>query len=235
MSPPPSASLGWMGSGTDLLLAAVDELPDAGFDAPTALPGWARRHLVAHLGLNAQALCRLAAWARTGVRTPMYTSSEQRDREIADAAGWPPERLRAFVRETAAGLDADLGGLSPEHWTAEVVTAQGRTVPATEIPWMRTRELAVHAVDLGAGLSFADLPEGLCEALVDDVAALRSRRADGPALELIGASGSVWSVAGAGEPVRVAGPPAGLARWLTGRGGDELPRDQELPDLPRWL
>ena len=37
----------------------------------------------------------------------------------------------------------------PQHGAAEVVTAQGRTVPATEIPWLRAREVYVHVVDLG--------------------------------------------------------------------------------------
>lgn len=235
MSPPLSSSLSWMRQGTGLLLATLEELPDAELDGATALPAWSRRHLVAHLGFNAQALCRLAAWARTGVRTPMYASSEQRDQEIAGAADWPPERLRAFVRETAAGLEADLAGLGPQDWTAEVVTAQGRTVPASDVPWMRTREVAVHLVDLGAGTAFGDLPQDLCEALVDDVAGLRSRRGDGPALELAGGPGRTWTVAGAGAPVRVEGSAAGLARWLTGRGADELPPGQALPELPRWL
>jgi maleylpyruvate isomerase len=220
---------------TALVLGQVDGLPDADLNGATALPSWSRRHLVAHLGLNARALCRLVAWARTGVRTPMYASPEQRDQEIADVAGWPAERLRAFVRETAAELEADLGGLGPQDWTAEVVTAQGRTVPATDIPWMRTREVAVHAVDLDTGAVYDDLPEDLCEALVDDVAGMRSRRADGPALELVGSTGRSWAVVGTGEPLRVSGTPAGLARWLTGRGVQELPPGQLLPALPRWL
>jgi maleylpyruvate isomerase len=225
----------WMRRCTEVLLAAVDGLPDDELDGATALPGWSRRHLVAHLGFNARALCRLAAWARTGVRTPMYASSEQRDREIADAAQWPADRLRELARQTAADLEADLGALGPQDWTAEVVTAQGRDVPATDIPWMRTREVAIHAVDLGTGARFGDLPEDLCEALVDDVAVMRSRRADGPALQLVASTGRTWAVAGAGTPARAGGTPAGLARWLTGRGAEELSPDERLPELPRWL
>jgi maleylpyruvate isomerase len=88
------------------------------------------------------------------------------------------------VTGTAQALADDLAALDDDAWQREVVTAQGRTVPATEIRWMRTREVAVHAVDLDAGLGFEDLPGDLCGALVTEVAALRSKRGDGPALVL---------------------------------------------------
>ena len=80
-----------------------------------------------------------------------------------------------------------------------MVTAQGRTVAATEIPWMRTREVAVHAVDLAAGVDFEDLPEELCLALITDISRLRSARGRDPALQL--RSGShAWPVTGDGTP-----------------------------------
>lgn len=64
--------------------------------------------------------------------------------------------------------------LSPQSkaqpWQAEVVTAQGRAVPAAETPWMRSREMLVHAVDLGTGLAFADLPDAFLAALRADIA-----------------------------------------------------------------
>lgn len=227
----------WMEHGTRLLLAGVDALSDAELDEPTALAGWSRRHLLAHVGYNAQALRRLASWARTGERTPMYASKEQRGSEIAEGATWDGTRLRAFVVETAQALADDLAALGAEAWQREVVTAQGRTVPATEITWMRTREVAVHAVDLDAGLSFGDLPADLCAALVGDVAALRSKHADGPALTLTSTGGNVWHVTGAGEPVEVRAEACVLARWLTGRGAHDLvtAEGRPVPALAPWI
>jgi maleylpyruvate isomerase len=227
----------WMQDGTATLLSAVDALPDDHLDAPTALPGWSRRHLLAHIGFNAEALRRLAAWARTGTPTPMYASSEQRSAEIEQGVTWPADRLRAFLKDSAAALADDLDALSPEQWQSEVVTAQGRTVPASEIPWMRTREVAVHAVDLDAGVRFDDLPADLCEALLDDVAALRSTRDEGPALRLVALGGRSWTVAGSGEPITLEGPLCDLARWLTGRGAGGLvgAEDRAVPELGRWL
>jgi maleylpyruvate isomerase len=63
-----------------------------------------------------------------------------------------------------------------------VVTAQGRTVPATEIPWMRAREVCVHAVDLGAGITFGDLPADFTAALLADVVRKRAGAGEGPEL-----------------------------------------------------
>ena len=183
---------GWMDHGTTVFLQAVDALPDEAFDAASELPGWTRRHLVAHVHHNAEALRRLVSWARTGEESRMYADSAQRSAEIESGARLPVSQLRGLVHDSAAALSEDLAGLPEAAWSHEVVTAQGRTVPATEIPWMRTREVAVHAVDLGVGVGFGDLPEDLNTALVLDVARKRS----------------------------AAGEAAGLAAWLTGRATD---------------
>lgn len=227
----------WMEEGTRLLLGATDCLPDDELEGASALPGWTRRHVLAHVGYNAQALRRLALWARTGERSPMYASADQRSSEIAEAAAWPAARLRAFVVETAQALAADLGALDEQAWQREVVTAQGRTVPATEITWMRSREVAVHSVDLEAGVSFEDLPADFCAALVGDAAALRSKRGDGPTLALTSRDGHAWQVAGHGDPAVVCAPPCALARWLTGRGDDGLltTEGRPVPVLGPWL
>jgi len=131
---------------------------------------------------NAEALRRLVHWARTGERTPMYASGEERDAEIEAGARLDPATLRAQVHASARALATDLDGLSESAWRAEVLTAQGRTVPATEIPWMRTREVAIHAVDLDAGVSFADLPDALNAALAADALDRRLGQGHGPAL-----------------------------------------------------
>ena len=179
----------WMDEGTRLILSTIGQLTDAEFDAPTLLPGWTRRHLVAHLHYNAEALRRLVSWARTGVESRMYAGAEQRNADIEAGSRLPVAELRRLVRDSATALAADLDALPEPAWANPVVTAQGRTVPATEIVWMRTREVAVHAVDLDTGVGFEDLPADLVEALIDDVLERRIAGGHGPA----------------------------LARWLTGR------------------
>jgi maleylpyruvate isomerase len=229
----PDQTLDWMRDGTRRLLADVAGLPDAALDAPTALPGWSRRYLLAHVAANAGALRNLVHWARTGEERRMYASAEQRDADIAAGAALPAAELRAWLASSAVALAADLDALPAGAWDAKVITAQGLTRSASEIPWMRDREVYIHAVDLAAGTTFADLPEEFLTALLDDVTARRSAKGGGPALAVAATdTGHSWEVTGRGAPVPVSAPLADLAAYLTGRPAPALPA---APRLPAWL
>jgi maleylpyruvate isomerase len=186
-------ALRWTAGGTKVFLGAVAGLTEEDFDAPTLLPGWTRRHLAGHVAANADALGHLVHWAATGEVTPMYGSPQERADGIERAAAMSGSALTGWLHGSATALEKAITALSDQHWTAQVTTAQGRTVSATEIPWMRAREIWVHAVDLGCGVGFSDLPGDLLGALVSDVRAKR------------------------GAVPEVAGPLAEVAAWLTGR------------------
>jgi maleylpyruvate isomerase len=226
-------ALAWMRDGTMKLLADVAALTDAELDGPTALPGWSRRHLLSHIAANAGALRNLVHWARTGEERRMYASAGQRDADIAAGAALPVAQLRSRIESSAQSLAGDLATMPDEAWDAKIVTAQGLTRSASEIPWMRDREVYVHAVDLSAGTGWADLPAGFLAALLDDVTARRSAKADGPALSVTATNtGRAWDVAGVGAPVLVSAPLADLAAYLTGRPAPAL---RDAPSLPAWL
>lgn len=228
-----AVTLGWMRAGQTVLAATVDALSDDGLRAPSGLPGWTRAHVVGHVARNAEALGRLAAWARTGVETPMYADAEQRARDIETSAQAPAGVLRAELVSTAAELDAALAGLV--DWRAPIRTAQGRTVPAAQIPWMRVREVWLHAVDIGAPVDA--LPTALAAVLLDDVTALLSSREGCPSL-LLRAGDRQWHVGPAGPAATVHGPAPALAGWLTGRtDGTALTTDGggPVPAAPRWI
>ena len=202
----PAGARAWVRRGTTLLLDAVEGLDEAGFSAPSLLPGWTRKHLAAHVAANAEALGNLVHWAATGEETPMYASPEERAEGIAKGAAMPAGELRSWVTASARALDERLDRLTDEQWQREVVTAQGRTVPATELPWMRAREVCVHAVDFGTG-GFAALPAGFLTALVDEISTRRGLTGlpDGPLPEV-----AAWL---AGRPHSLADAPA-LGPWL---------------------
>ncbi|TCC22806.1 maleylpyruvate isomerase family mycothiol-dependent enzyme [Kribbella speibonae] len=162
----------WVVEGTALCRRALVDL-----DGPSLLPGWTRRQVAAHLSLNAEALSNLVHWARTGEERPMYSSADQRGKDIEVGALRPPGDLRAWFDESATNLSKAMDELTAEQWQAPVRTAQGRQVPATEIVWMRSREVMIHAVDLGAGVTFADLPTDFLQALSRDI---RNKRGDAP-------------------------------------------------------
>jgi maleylpyruvate isomerase len=234
----PEQALEWVSDGTRRLLGALANLTDTELDEPTLLPGWNRRHLLAHIANNATALRNLFQWALTGEERPMYASSAQRAADIEAVAVAPAGELRELVAATAAALGDDLDGMPEEAWSAQIVTAQGVSRNAAEIPWMRVRELYVHAVDLDAGVAFADLPASFLAALLDDIANRRTIASNGPALSLAAAdTDGWWAVGGTGEPVAIEAPLAVLAAWLSGRpvaaltDADGAP----APDLPAWL
>jgi uncharacterized protein (TIGR03083 family) len=172
----------WLDDATRLMLRAVDSLHDDAFASPTALPGWTVAHIVAHLHFNAEAIARLVQWARTGIETPMYSSIAQRNADIEAGAVLPVAELRRLLHASAGALDDAFDSLAPPQWEHVVVTAQGRTVPATELVWMRFREVAVHGIDLGGGITFVDLPGEAVAKLVDEIAAKRLAAGEAPAL-----------------------------------------------------
>lgn len=226
----------WARLGTDLMLDAVDGLDDDGFAAPSALPGWSRAHVAAHVAANAEALSNLVHWAATGEPTPMYASPEERAAGIERGRALPAAELTAWLRGSADALEKRMAALGEEQWRAQVLTAQGRTVPANELPWMRSREVCVHAVDLANGLSFAALPPDFLTALCDDVVAKRAA-APGPAVTLRApATGAAWDLPGDGEAALVTGELHDIAAYLTGRDTGPLALDgTPAPTLGAWL
>jgi uncharacterized protein (TIGR03083 family) len=172
----------WLADTTPLMLRAVDSLDDADFGSPSALPGWTVAHLVAHLHFNAEAITRLVHWARTGIETSMYSSMAQRNADIEAGALLPAAELRRLLQTSAGALDDAFDALASAQWEHLVVTAQGRTVPATELVWMRFREVAVHGIDIGGGVSFVDLPAEAVAKLVNEIVAKRLTAGEAPSL-----------------------------------------------------
>jgi maleylpyruvate isomerase len=206
-------SLRWVQQGTSRCNVVIAGISDAELAEPSALPGWSRAHVVAHLAANAAALRNLARWAATGRETLMYASPDERAAGIAEGATRPPAALRSWSAQEAAALDRDLRRLSPGQWERTIRTAQGREVPATEIPWLRAREVMVHAVDLATGTTFDDLPQDFLAALEADI---RGKRGDVPDVE---------------------GSLADRVGWLAGRttSGVTAAGGGPAPALPPWL
>jgi maleylpyruvate isomerase len=146
-------------------------------------------------------------WAATGIETPMYASPQARDEDIEKGSRLPVQDLLTWYVSSVATLNRGMDILGPHQWSAQVITAQGRKVAATEIPWLRARELMVHAVDLAVGLTFADLPVDFLQVLTAEIVAKRDL---------------------AHLPV---GPVPEVAAWLAGRPHSLT----DAPPLGPWL
>lgn len=232
----------WVRAGTDRLLAVADRLDDTDLRGASLLPGWSRAHVLSHVARNADALGRLVEWARTGVEHPMYADEAQRADEIEAGVGRDADAVRADLRAGAAALDAAFDGLDERTWQASVTNRQGHPMRATVLPWLRVREVWLHAVDLDAGVGLDDCPDDLVDELVLDVVATLGRSDGCPALVLRPLDRHErWSLAGTtrGDAPVVSGPATDLLLWLVGRSrGEGLGVDPDgtgLPALPRWL
>jgi maleylpyruvate isomerase len=229
-----------MAAGHEHFLARLSDRTDEDLLKPLALPGWTGRHLLSHVGHNARALGRLAHWALSGEPTPMYADAQARVDEIELGATWPALHLRAFVAHEQDLLTSSLAELGARQWEADVVTAQGRTVAAAVVPWLRARELWIHAGDLHGSGGFDRFPDDFVDELLLDV--LVRRRADPAWPVRVRATDRPYAVDphdhGDDDTGRVEGPAAALARWLTGRGGADAVRSSSGADLPKlspWL
>lgn len=229
--------LSWQDEGTDQIEKAVATLTDAELAQPSALPDWSRAHVVAHLARNADALVNLLTWARTGVESPMYPEAGQRDRDIETTALLPPARLRADLLAANARLAGATAELPAGAWRARVRSAQGRDIPAADVPWLRVRELWIHLVDLGGRWTFDDLPADLVEALLGDVTSTMDQKPATPAVALVATGAGEWTIGPATPVVTVTGSPADLLGWLIGRtpGAGLASSAGDLPTLARWL
>ena len=235
--------------GTAFFARKLNELADGELDGASLLPGWTRRHVVAHVGYNARAIARLIEWAGTGIETPMYASPEARNHEIEFGSTLSPIALRNLFDHSAVHLNVEWRDLPADAWHHKVKTAQGRVVPAEETVWMRTREVWVHAVDLDNGASFADIPVPVLTRLLKDITtAWASRGTDAGLLVRVSDQPVAGQETGhepgdsrASGQVTVSGPLAGVVRWATGRGTsgvtateDGVPLD-EVPVAPKWI
>ena len=163
----PTEWIDWWRHGEEHLATALGRLVEEDYARPSLLPGWTRAHVLAHLARNADAMLNLLAWARTGTETPMYPSPDARDRDIEETARRSPQELEADVLGATARLAQAVRETPPEAWAATVRTFRGREIPGADIVRMRAQEVWVHAVDLGSGVEFADIPDGVLSYVVD--------------------------------------------------------------------
>ncbi len=241
----------WVVLGTSLFDDTVEGLSDADLQAPSNLPDWSRAYVVAHVARNADALVNLSTWALTGVETPMYPDAAARAAGIEASAAVEPDHLRADLTASGERLDAALDAVAEaDRWAARVTTARGRDIAAGELPWMRVREVWLHALDLGEGPDFpiaADIPADLVDALAVDVLGSLCATAGCPTATVVAvdrpADAGTWQLgpgradSGRAPQTTVTGTAADLVVWLTGRSRGEalLVSDGRLPVLPAWL
>jgi maleylpyruvate isomerase len=234
--PPWDTLLGWVADGQQHVERAAASLDPVRLRGPSRLAGWSRGHVLSHLARNADALTNLLTWARTGIESPMYSSSGEREDGIS--AGAHRELAEQLADLAAAGsrFQRAAEGVTEVRRSCLVRSAQGREIAAREVPWLRVREVWLHLVDLDTGYDIDVVPDDIAWSLTKDVAAWMTSRTAATVDLLVDARGAIRLGPGAAGTSVIRGNAARVAGWLTGRTGTAgLAATAGFPDLPRWL
>ena len=216
------------------LVRTVDGFHGDDWTAPSALPGWTRAHVVAHLVLNAEGLANaLRGVVRDDPTPPMYISQDVRNADIEELALAERDEVRGrllagcteYADAFAALPDDQLGALIER-------VPGGRTFEAGESVLMRWREVEIHHVDLAAGYARSQWQPEFLAMLLETMSV---REWPTPfQVEPTDLDGR-FSCGGDGGPT-LTGAAADLGWWLTGRGsGDGVSSsDGTLPEVAPW-
>ncbi|MFF9642446.1 maleylpyruvate isomerase family mycothiol-dependent enzyme [Kitasatospora aureofaciens] len=222
-------------ASTRRMLETISGLKPEAVAEPSALPGWTRGHVLAHLARNADSLVNLLTGARTGTDIPQYASEQARDQGIEDGADRPLDAQLADLRESHERFATAAALMTDEDWAADVRHRSGAVFPACDLVWKRLGELEYHLVDLDGGYSPAEWPEEFAVTEFHKLC-VKLHNTELPRVELIAEDTKDSGLIGTGEPVlAVQGPLRALTAWLSGRSdGADLRRTPgtALPQLP---
>ena len=142
------------------LLQTADALTDDDLRGPSRLPGWSRGHVLNHLRRNADGFSLMCAAARAGEVGMQYPGGlAEREQGIQDGASDPATVLVGNLRGSIYALEAHWFGGDGTMWTGSGVLGTGATVPVSDIPYRRLREVVVHLTDLDVGIEFDEWPD----------------------------------------------------------------------------
>ncbi|MFD7656185.1 maleylpyruvate isomerase family mycothiol-dependent enzyme [Actinosynnema sp. NPDC059797] len=186
------------------LAVLVEGLTDAQVAEPSALPGWTRGHVLAHLAGVTAGMARQAE--HEGEKVEVYPGGQAaRDAAIEEGATRSADAHRAALAASVDRLTRAWAGV--RDWDAPVWYRDGVLLDTAHAVW---REVEIHARDLDLG--HVEWSPEFCDHTIGFLAA---RVPDGVRLVLSG-GGREW-VLGEGEEFRLAGSPADLTAWLAGR------------------
>lgn len=188
------------------LTRLVRDLTDDDVRAPSALPGWTRGHVLAHIAGITDAMARQAENAIAGTLTEVYDGGRPaRDAAIEAQAGRDADEHRAAI--TAAVARVAAAWASTEDWTRPTTYRSSDVTATVYCLW---REIEIHTADLA--LAAPDWP---AEFNAHTQEFLRVR---------------------VPEDVVLLGDPTDVTAWLAGRAyaGQVTAKIGDLPELGPW-
>ncbi|MFF2316893.1 maleylpyruvate isomerase family mycothiol-dependent enzyme [Arthrobacter sp. NPDC058097] len=245
----PDALLAELHKAADAVSSLAAKLTEADVPAPSALPGWTRGHVLAHISGISNAMARQLEYAARGETVELYDGGyDGRTKAIEMSAGHALEQhradldsalqraLRAFDSldegDAAAdtGSDARAGG-----WRAPISYRGGVVLDGGFALW---RELVIHASDLNTGRGPETWSRQFCEHLFTFLAA---RVPEDQKLVLQPLGLPRVTIGTGGRSTVVSGMVTDIAAWLAGREpslgslrASAAADDVDLPELLPW-
>jgi maleylpyruvate isomerase len=219
-APAPDVLLAGIHKAADDVASDVGKLSDEDVKAPSALPGWTRGHVLAHLTGISNAMARQLEYAARGETIELYDGGMQgRNRAIDMTAG---HDAATHLTDLTAALDRVLRAFdvlpgvkdsSANHtgWWAPISYRGGVVLDGGLALW---RELVIHAADLLTGRGPETWSRPFCEHLFDFLAA-RVPAEDKLVLQPLGLP--PVSIGGGNRSIVVSGMITDIAAWLAGR------------------
>ncbi|MDR6416354.1 maleylpyruvate isomerase family mycothiol-dependent enzyme [Pseudarthrobacter sulfonivorans] len=212
-APTPDALLAELHKAADAVASTAAKFSDEDIKAPSALPGWTRGHVLAHLQGISNAMARQLEHAAHGETVELYDGGQDgRDKAIEIAAGHSTDAHRADLN---AGLDRALRAFDSldggAGWQAPIAYRGGVVLDGGLALW---RELVIHTADLNAGLGPETWSRQFCEHLFDFLAA---RVAPGDKLVVQPLALPPIALGDGGRSTVISGMITDIAAWLAGR------------------
>jgi maleylpyruvate isomerase len=200
-------------------VTTVSDLTADQLAAPTALPGWTRGHVIAHVADGGHAFATITELALRGELTALFPGGvTERNERIEKLAASPSADLMAHLDSGIARLEAAWDAAGPADWSRPVRFRNG---DLTGTVFARWREVWIHLVDCAVGVTPAGWPEDLSAHSIDF---LRSRLPAGVALvatdtaQRWGPSANAQVTdAATPETTTLSGAVRDIAAWLAGR------------------
>jgi maleylpyruvate isomerase len=219
-APAPDVLLAGIHKAADDVASDVAKLSDEDVTAPSALPGWTRGHVLAHLTGISNAMARQLEYAARGETIELYDGGMQgRNRAIDMTAG---HDAATHLTDLTAALDRVLrafdvlpgvkdSSANRTGWWAPISYRGGVVLDGGLALW---RELVIHAADLLTGRGPETWSRPFCEHLFDFLAA-RVPAEDKLVLQPLGLP--PVSIGGGNRSIVVSGMITDIAAWLAGR------------------
>lgn len=197
---------------TALLLGSAIGLSDDDWARPTALSGWTRSHVAAHVAEGAMAMVRVIRGLRTSVAPRLYESDADKRRAIELGALASGLELQISLDTSASALQLELPQLEDDDRSVEL--RAGYRLQASMLPLARLSEVVLHHMDLNSSFDSTQLAPTIAVELLSFQVDRIGRSGDYPPLHLVADEGYTGTVGRVGDPTELHGPAGDLLAWL---------------------